>query len=272
MKRQSNAFQSDAEFLATKLDADEIYELGTQIIQEAKSDGEYLRAFAFFKAAAEMGHAGAQNDLGQMLRNGYGCEVDIAAAIHWYEAASAQGEVTACYNLGTVYLHGLDNRLDYALAASYLQEAAGHGHVEACCDLGTMYRLGQGVGQDFIKAARLHLMAAESADYVAIGNLRDYYEELVQPALNGSLNAANALHRIYRNGYAAEFDAGITWAWIRWAHDMCLPAESGGPPDTACTQVRQDYLESLRTVSPVDRSRGDKQIAVWMAQRAGRGT
>ncbi len=238
--------------LIADLDAYTAYAEGRSLLDHGGEE-DYPAILAYFRVAAEQGHADAQNDLATMLRRGYGCETDIPGAIHWYEAGAAQGVAEALYNLATIYLHAVGVAFDKARAAEYLRRAAEAGHPEAACDLGTMLRLGEGIDKDIVKAAWLHLAAAEEGDVVAVGNLCEYFEELIRPALDGNASAARALHRVHRDGYGRDSDLQLAWAWIRWAHDVCLPQ---GEHDDA-QAVRDDFLTALHMIGPKDREVGD---------------
>ena len=53
-----------------------------------------------FHRSAELGFAGAYNNIGTAYSNGRGVEVDKNKAIHYYELAAMEGNVIARYNLG----------------------------------------------------------------------------------------------------------------------------------------------------------------------------
>ena len=69
--------------------------------QEDLGDAVY-----WFKKAAELGSAGAQNNLGGMYGNGIGVELDSVRAVYWYKKAADQGYKYAIYNLGLMYERG----------------------------------------------------------------------------------------------------------------------------------------------------------------------
>ena len=60
-------------------------------------------AAAWFRRAAEQGHAEAQYSLGVMYNDGTGVVQDKEQAAEWFRKASAQGHVLArwMYNFGT---------------------------------------------------------------------------------------------------------------------------------------------------------------------------
>ena len=52
---------------------------------------DYEQAVAWYRLAAEQGHAAAQNNLGAMYESGYGVKKDMALAREWIGKAAAQG-------------------------------------------------------------------------------------------------------------------------------------------------------------------------------------
>ena len=241
--------------LSAQPDASDAFEQGHILLADGV-EADYPAAMSCLRIAAEQGHAQACNDLATLLRDGLGCAPDIGGAIHWYRLSAAQDEPAAQYNLGLIYLHGIGVEADKTLAAEYLLQAANAGDAAAMRELGTMLRLGDGIDKDIIVAAWLHLGAAEDGDLIAIAELAAYMRELVPPALDGNVHAARALHRVYRDGLGHEVNAAQAWAWIRWAHDICL-RESGGPVDEDADAIREDYEQALHSIGPAARTEGD---------------
>ena len=264
MARKSKS-RSDTVGLPAPPDASDAFEQGHILLADGV-EAEYPAAMACFRIAAEQGHAQARNDLATMLRDGLGCAPDIRAAIHWYRLSAAQDEPAAQYNLGLIYLHGIGVEPDKALAAEYLLQAANAGDAAAMRDLGTMLRLGDGIGKDIVVAAWLHLGAAEDGDVAAIEELAGYFRELVRPALDGNVHAARALHRVYRDGFGHDANAALAWAWIRWAHDVCLP-DPGSPGSDEASAVREEYEQALHSIGPAARKEGDACLDALLRER-----
>lgn len=70
---------------------------------EAFARGDYARAEAEWKPAAERGEAEAQFGMGEVLEQGRG---DYLAAARWYRKAAEQGSAPARYRLALLYLTG----------------------------------------------------------------------------------------------------------------------------------------------------------------------
>lgn len=100
-------------------------------------------------------------------------------------------------------------------AVRWLALATAQGYIEAISELGTLCRFGRGVPQDLAAASQLHLLAAESEDAVALGNLCDYQNELEQVALGGNPTASLSLG-MYDKGLAVERDQSTALAWLAW--------------------------------------------------------
>ncbi|WP_439830288.1 tetratricopeptide repeat protein, partial [Aeromonas veronii] len=58
------------------------------------------QALAWYRKAAEQGHAKAQYNLGVMYGNGQGVPQDDAQAVVWFRKAAEQGLAEAQYELG----------------------------------------------------------------------------------------------------------------------------------------------------------------------------
>lgn len=62
---------------------------------------------ALYKQSAELGNAGAMNNLGVLLERGEeGVAKDVLAAAAMYRTAVEQGDAEAMYNLGALLRHG----------------------------------------------------------------------------------------------------------------------------------------------------------------------
>ena len=82
----------------------------------ALAHGDYPKALAAWKIAAERGNPVALNGLGFMYERGYGVDKDPKEAVQWYEKAVAQGSYEAGVNLGSIYESGEGVKNDPVLA------------------------------------------------------------------------------------------------------------------------------------------------------------
>jgi TPR repeat protein len=198
------------------------------------------------------------NDLGSMLLNGLGCEVDRAEALKWYQAAAESGHPVACYNLGKRYLHDV---VDLKRAFRWFSEAASQNYPEAVCELGTMYRFGHGTERDLLAAADFHVIAAKQGDVVAMGNISDYLDELQGIALSGNPTASRCMSDIYNFGLGAEKSVPLTWAWAKWAKDGCTPSDDADEAD----RIEWAYEFYKSHLAAEDRKQGERVLKSLIA-------
>ena len=88
--------------------------------------------------ASEAGHAGAMNDLGQMMEMGIGGGGDQAAASHWFGEAARRGVAGAQHSLAMILRDGRGVEADLAAAEGWLRRSARQGHASAASDLSAM--------------------------------------------------------------------------------------------------------------------------------------
>ena len=74
--------------------------------QEAFVQGNYGKAFEYWRQAADDGDLTAQRNIAHLYRWGKGVPQDLMQAAFWYYTAAKGGSDTAQYNLGVMYLRG----------------------------------------------------------------------------------------------------------------------------------------------------------------------
>lgn len=161
-------------------------QLGDIYREGAASTIDLEKALILYRSAAEGGDPHGQNNVGSMYLNGLGVASNPEEAVKYYRLAAEQGLPTAQYNLGVRYREGEGVALDLLEAAKWLKLAADAGDAYAQNDYGVMLRFGNGLPQDTVAAAKWFLKAAEQGDVVALGNLSDMEEELQTLAKDGS--------------------------------------------------------------------------------------
>src|SRR5208337_146562 len=109
---------------------------------------DYETAARFWGPLAEQGHTGAQNNLGEMYRDGLGVEQDDAEALIWFRRAAGQGDAGGQNNLGEMYGDGLGVEQDDAEALVWFRRAADQGDAGGQNNLGKMYKEGYRDGLD----------------------------------------------------------------------------------------------------------------------------
>ena len=131
-------------------------------------------AAEWFRRAAEAGDAGGQNNLGSMYLAGRGVEASDAIGAKWIIAAAQQNSPEAEYTLGTLYANGRGVAQDDDQAVKWLKAAAEQGYAPAQCVMGKLSSAGAGVPRSEADAAAWWQKAAEhgSAEaQSALGNL-----------------------------------------------------------------------------------------------------
>jgi hypothetical protein len=116
-------------------------------------------AAAWYRRAAEQGHARAQNSLGSLYQFGEGVPQDWAEAGKWYRLSAAQKYPLGLMNVGQLYDEGLGVPVDDVEARRLYLEAAGLGSFEAMNNLALMIADGEGGAKDLVDALAWSLVA-----------------------------------------------------------------------------------------------------------------
>ena len=133
---------------------------------------DYVNAALWYRRAAEMGHAAAQNDLGVLYRDGLGVSRNYAEAVAWFRKSAAAGNAWGQTDLGWMYNNGWGVARDYAEAMKWYRLAAAQGDALAQNNLGVMYRDSLGVPRDLDQALAWFRKAASGGDARAQQSLR----------------------------------------------------------------------------------------------------
>jgi hypothetical protein len=126
-----------------------------------------VEAVAWYRKAAEQGHAEAQCNLGVSYSTGEGAERDLVEAVTWYRKAAKQGLAEAEYSLGWCYDTGAGAKQDLVEAVAWYRKAAEQGDARAQLNLGHCYTTGRGVDRDEVEAIAWYKKSAEQGDAVA---------------------------------------------------------------------------------------------------------
>jgi TPR repeat protein len=82
---------------------------GYQLALALARTKQFAEAAAAIRPAAEAGYAAAQADLGYLLRDGLGVDLDAVAALRWSMLAAQQGYSPAMNDVGYSYANGLES-------------------------------------------------------------------------------------------------------------------------------------------------------------------
>ena len=94
------------------------FKLGASLIAQDKHD----EALAWYRRAADAGHAGAQIEIARMLLHGIACDADPHRAVEWLLRAETSGSAAAGYLLALIGLGGIvlprDGRINHRMLAA----------------------------------------------------------------------------------------------------------------------------------------------------------
>ena len=200
---------------------------------------QYESAVKQFAAAANLGHAEAQNQLGKCFAEGKGVKQDDAEAIKWFRKAAEQGIAESQYILGCAYNEGIGGLpVDLEEAAKWLEKAAKQGNTEAQNvldpikkvvkllesakkgDTDAMFALsvafynGDGVKKNRMEAVRWAKKAAENGDATSMYNLYLFYthgdgvKQDMQEAINWLIKAGDKGYPQACIGLGLEYSSG----------------------------------------------------------------
>jgi uncharacterized protein len=182
-------------------------------------------AAAWYKAAAQHGHAIAASNLGVLYAEGRGVPQSDAEAVNWFRKAADAGDAGGENNLGSMYIAGRGVEQSDVLGAKWVLSAAQHGAPEAQYALGTLYANGRGVPQDDAEAFKW-LQAAAAQGYapaqLVLGKMyaagagvpRDYAHAMSYFRSANTPEAWYQLGLLYQQGLgapASDAEAAVWW-------------------------------------------------------------
>lgn len=137
------------------------------------------KAEKYYRRAAKLGHAEAQESLGCLYE--FAEKPDYRRARKWYTRAFKQHSITnpdiayAAYRLGWLHERGLGCKKDIKTACLLYRKAAKAGCAEAQRALGYLYDKGLGLPRNYTKAYKWYARAALQADETACNNIGFLY-------------------------------------------------------------------------------------------------
>lgn len=194
---------------------------------------DFDKAFALFQQEAQKGNALAMHDLGRMLADGLGREIDMQAAHMWYSKALAAFHAVetqeenhyAEYRIGKLYAAGLGCERDYGEAARWFQLSADKEYKYAQYSLAGLFRRGNGVEQDDVRALELYTASAQ----------QDFPY------------AAYELGKMYRDGIGCEKNAEASEQWYQKAFAGFLEFEQQSHDDKLQYRIGWMLLHGVGT-------------------------
>jgi TPR repeat protein len=148
----------------------DMYYFGWGLPQDEKE------AAAWFRRAAEQGHAVAALKLGNMYHDGRGVQEDRRLAIEWWKQSADRLEPAAMFNLGVAYDEGYGVPVNDALAILWWSRAALLGNADAAWNIGLAYLKGDGVSLNEATAVAWFQRSAAHEKALAMSMLQYLHE------------------------------------------------------------------------------------------------
>ena len=145
---------------------------------EAYDMGDYETAMNECLPLAEQGNAEAQFCVGQMYANGFGVDLDDAAALKWYGLAATGGSSEAQYQLGVMYANGWGVEMNDEKAVEYYRQAAEKGHSCAQRSLAYVTSRGVGIQENLQDAYMWYYVSAALGDVSSLGSRDEFAQKL----------------------------------------------------------------------------------------------
>ena len=144
--------------------------------REAFDTGDRAKAYKIWKALAEQGDAGAQNNLGLLYlsRASKGNEADYTEALKWFSRAAEQHHASAYFSIGMMHFGMGVPRNDFE-AFKWIRGSADLGYDYAQYFLGLAYADGHGevIPQDDAEAIKWMQKSAAQGNFDAQRYLRN---------------------------------------------------------------------------------------------------
>ena len=172
-------------------------------------------ALAWYRLAANLGHAKSQVQLGKHCENGTRKQArNWKEAVAWYEKAANQNDPVGIYNLGRCYLNGRGMQQNYGEAISCFLQAQKRGDIDAKAMLAYMQLYGYDMKKNEQEAIKTLQELAETDCTVAcyvLGRRFESISYLERAAKAGSSDAMYCIGLYYENGLHYAND----WKYVR---------------------------------------------------------
>jgi len=160
-------------YVVNRARADALFELAQKELHEKKNA---VRACVLYREASDLGHVGAQNQLGLCFASGRGAPKDEVEAYNWFRRSAEGGNAVGQYNLAQAFATGSGIGRHFESAAIWATKSADQGYAKGICRLGLFYRDGEGVAADAARSAQLFRQGAEKGDEWCMALLGESYE------------------------------------------------------------------------------------------------
>ena len=227
--------------------------LGTLYNAHEDIPTNYAEAQKYLTKAAEMGLPNAMYGLANL----HDFRGDKKQAFKWYLKAAENGLIDAYYYVGNAYKRGEGVQQDSQKALKWLELAAEYQMKDAARELAEIYQDGLGnVSQNLEKAQAFYLLAKEDGEDVerSVQQLRsrlavrDNFDELLERAKEGDLDAQNSLYNRYAKGEGVEQNSEEAMKWLHRSAEQGygLAYYNLGFEYSSGDLVRKDELEAIK--------------------------
>ncbi|WLI91478.1 DUF3857 domain-containing protein [Massilia sp. R2A-15] len=197
---------------------------------------DFAEARRLATLAADQGHAGAINLMGNIFLEGRGAPKDEVKALAWYRRAAGLGDALALHNIGNCYRFGYAGMArDPVKAFGYIHDSAEMGNARAQAALSQLYAAGEGTAAN---------------DELALHWAR-------RAALKGDAAGLRQMAQLVRAGRGADKDPAAALTMVRAA------ADSGDPDSMA------DLAQLYDAGNGVEKD--PRQAFAWIEKAAGKG-
>ena len=131
-------------------------------------NGQYEQAFDAYMRMAAVGHAGAQNNVGNMYAEGLGVKRDEKKALIWFRKSADQDFVLAQRNMGRMFHDGRGTKRNEAAALVWFKKAGAQGDPLSQFMVGRLTAAGDGVKRDYTQARYWFTQAADRGNVDAM--------------------------------------------------------------------------------------------------------
>lgn len=145
-------------------DADYYLSLGKFFYFGDKVKKDYIKAFKYFKIAADMGNAEAQYYTGLCYYSGNGTSINFNEAYKYFKKSADSGNTEALYYMGRCLISGKGVKKDIEKGNLLIKKASDKGNAKAQYFAGLCYYSGNGTQTDYKEAVRLFEKAAEQGN------------------------------------------------------------------------------------------------------------
>ena len=192
---------------ADRDDANGLYNLGMCYLRGLGTQRDEQAAFGFLHRAAEMGHPEAMNCIGLFYREGWVGGTNLKVSVEWFEKSADHGNAFGQFNLARALQNGEGTAKDVARAAELLDMAA-------CCE-----------GVAAVEACSIALWQGRGGrEGAAATAFRQFRADRMLPAIRALLANANPTNAIIRlfDSRASGSVRGFTQA----AEDVAMAAKT----------------------------------------------